>query len=89
MSRPHALRVRGFDGKLSREHVAPQWLRTLFPNEGKVPHIKTFEGADGKPQPKEWEAYPFDLQKRVVCTPCNTTWMSRMEAEIKPRISPT
>jgi hypothetical protein len=57
----------GLDTKPTREHVAPQWLRTRFPDEGKVPHMRVWQ-EDGRVDARvEWESIPFAITKKVVC----------------------
>ena len=53
-----------------------------------MPHIRLFEDDEGEEQPREWEAVPFDLTKRIVCAECNGGWMSRLESDVKPLIAP-
>jgi len=65
-------------GPLTAEHVLPKWLQEW--------------GLDGSGQHtlvsgeeyKTYSAPPFSASRKVVCKPCNTGWMSRLEAVSKP-----
>src|ERR1035441_8035855 len=60
---------------LTREHVLPDWLKDI--------------GLDGAPSmhqsgplnrvPRQWSSTPFNTKVRMVCTTCNSDWLSELE----------
>lgn len=64
--------------KMSREHVLPNWLCDLYPNETMITNQFV-----GKSQ-KTWPSKIFQHKAKVVCEPCNNGWMSKLEGEAKP-----
>ena len=91
-----------FCGKpsVTAEHVFADWLKQLFPpkpgDEKHTKHVRfrafTKKIAPGEivtekiPQIKQGHA--FTLTTRKVCTACNTGWMSKLEAAVKPILVP-
>ena len=63
---------------LTREHVLPNWLSELYPNETLV--INKFVGGSNQ----EWSSKIFQHKLRGVCETCNGGWMAKLEAEVKP-----
>lgn len=70
------------EATLTREHVLPDWLKTLYPYETKV--INEFTGIE--PQ-KRWLSNIFQHKARIVCASCNNGWMSTLESKTKPLIT--
>ena len=70
----------------SREHAIPEWvLKALPPNAG------TLEGTRGTDEPiliHGRPRKPASLIVKHVCDSCNTGWMSQLETEAKPLMSP-
>jgi hypothetical protein len=60
---------------LSLEHIIPQWVEKLFPGESKVKYN------DGKGRTAEWKTDKIDWKARVVCSTCNSGWMSDLESQ--------
>lgn len=74
---------------LSDEHVIPQWLLEFL---GLPPDDQMFLGAFNA-QTSEFVGKPrvhssFAFVEGRVCEPCNTGWMSRLEAAAKPILIP-
>ena len=69
--------------KLSGEHVFSQWMGRLFPHE------KEFTVTDRFGNQRTWVDEGLDITVKVVCEPCNTGWMSDMEAaHAEPTMTP-
>lgn len=88
MATPRTRRVCVFcgGGPLSKEHVYPQWLRTLLINDprgypgGRIPQI--FRG-------RRWmSSDPLAFIAQTVCEPCNNGWMSEIESSAIPHLTP-
>lgn len=62
---------------ITGEHVWSDWMNKLFPMTG-----VTFQalGPDGS-LTKQWQAQDINMKTKVVCDPCNSGWMSRMERD--------
>jgi hypothetical protein len=56
--------------KLSGEHVWSDWMNKLVP--GKKKFLNIIEGTD-------WSSNTLNWKAKVVCEPCNNTWMSNIE----------
>lgn len=78
------------EGKLSKEHLWPNWLGKMYVRAGDEKYSfgsKTYldkelqrDGVHEKP------GHLFSLKNRVVCQECNNGWMSEVEEEVKPII---
>ena len=56
----------GRAGKLTNEHVFPQWLLDVIPGKGNVVHVWIApEGSDS--EDREWTTDIFDFKAKVVC----------------------
>jgi hypothetical protein len=78
----------GSTGKMSKEHLWPEWVRrTLGKDERnqRIPH--SIGRHDGRP-PTEWPAPAFTATLKEVCVPCNTGWMAQIEAIAKEFAEP-
>ncbi len=77
---------------LSKEHVLPDWLRSIFPRLATDTH--TFNAASWLnlptvgmvplPSKKSGQGHSLSKKVRVVCEQCNTGWMHAMEDAVKP-----
>ncbi len=67
--------------KMSREHVFPNWLCNLYPEETMI--INQFIGKSQN----IWPSKIFQHKAKVVCEPCNNGWMADLEGEVKPILS--
>lgn len=67
----------------SREHLLPEWLQQVFPSKELAIYHRTVGG-----EKKTWETKRFSQTAKVVCESCNHGWMSRLENEAKPILTP-
>lgn len=73
----------GATGKLTREHVWPQWLGTVV-----TPKTGQHVFAEAGTTTREFTQRDFEIQVKKVCEDCNGGWMSQMEAAVKPVLTP-
>ena len=79
------------EGKHTREHLFPKWLRELY-NDGKfrpVRYVPTAAVAGMDPWEDSRKA-DFDVNNLVagnVCADCNNGWMSELEVAAKPLLA--
>ncbi|HEX4807187.1 MAG TPA: hypothetical protein VFU94_14910 [Conexibacter sp.] len=71
----------GFRGKLSNEHVWPDWLAQFVIDDARAPWVKI--GRRGGVE-RIWDAPMFHHKVRRVCRPCNNGWLSDIENAVKP-----
>lgn len=64
---------------LTREHVYPNWLSTYFKKGLLVINEVTTEG-----QNRAWNEPIFQHKAKIVCSDCNSGWMSQIEGDTKP-----
>ncbi|RDI21705.1 hypothetical protein [Lentzea flaviverrucosa] len=77
----------GSDGELSREHAIPAWIgRELNTTSEPVGH--RYEGFPGSGISREWTAKCIDIKVKKICKTCNNGWMSRLEKEAEPVLTP-
>lgn len=77
----------GSTAKLTREHVFPQWLREVFPDLGEADYLRrlvTFSRDESHQRPGR----TFDVVVRDVCEECNNGWMSALEEQARPILTP-
>lgn len=82
-------------GDMTKEHVFPDWLRTLFPRTEKTKHTKGFIewGSAIAPQDKpkiitkSQPGHTGTTKVRVVCRCCNTGWLHNLEDATKPLLT--
>jgi hypothetical protein len=69
--------------KLSAEHIWSDWMNELFPGE------KSFQIMNEQMTVTErWSSPQLDWKAKVVCKPCNETWMSEIESQhAKPALA--
>lgn len=77
-------------GKLTREHIWPQWAADLLPNS---PHNTSLRGTlnprgrlVGEPRLYRRQGGVKNVTVRVVCSICNNGWMSAIEERAKPTL---
>jgi hypothetical protein len=63
--------------KMSAEHLWSEWMGRLFPKGGITVRQITHDGTISR----EWASSKINIKLPVVCEPCNTGWMSRLENE--------
>jgi hypothetical protein len=62
----------------SREHLWAEWIgKVLARNQYRL-RRKTQNGVF-----HQWQSSTLNVKARVVCTQCNTTWMSDLESEVR------
>ena len=74
-------------GKRTREHVLPNWLRSELERRviGDVVKINgRHRLSGGNYAAREWNTDPFTLVVNAVCDRCNSGWSSRLESRTKP-----
>jgi hypothetical protein len=72
----------------SREHVLPDWLKGVLPEQGKTWTVGQEQIKGDQRKTREFTTSPLSQRVRWVCEDCNTIWMSRLEGEAKPILSP-
>lgn len=77
---------------MSEEHIWPEWMhQRLMPY---IPDSKTTAGhfrarlSGTVVEEKTRQGHIFNKRYRLVCTSCNTTWMSGLETAAKPILLP-
>ena len=73
---------------MSREHVAPDWMRQLFPGLSEVDYERAFQHAGSPLEKHRRSGAPFDQTVKRFCEGCNTGWMAALERELKPILRP-
>ena len=68
-------------GSLSAEHTVSQWIADFFPG-------KTTSWFSSKSASREFTRKSVDWKAREVCVSCNNNWMSDIESEEKPILTP-
>lgn len=66
------------EGKITREHVLPNWLSKL--SSKKITVTNEFIGDN----PIHWDSLIFQHKAKIVCKECNSGWMSELEVAVKP-----
>jgi len=78
----------GSEGKLSREHVAPQWIGKLFPELSDVEYERVFQAAGEPIETHRRPGVGLDQTVKNFCVVCNNGWMAQLEDEVKPILGP-
>lgn len=81
---------------VSKEHLFAEWLIPLFPRDASTSHtFGTFNWRDGnasgspyQPTTQPRQGHVGSKKVRVVCQPCNSGWLSRLEERTKPILIP-
>jgi hypothetical protein len=74
---------------MSAEHVLPQWLRRLVQPPGTSRRTVRFDLASGEIHDEQTKAGSgFAVRPRVVCRACNNGWMSQLEEQVRPLLTP-
>lgn len=66
------------DKPLTREHVYPDWLSAYF-KKG----LLVINEVAGDNQHRTWSQPIFQHKARIVCSDCNSGWMSQLEGDTK------
>jgi hypothetical protein len=73
----------------SREHVLPQWLfRRIYPGTKGAFPVQVARYVEGKGYCDERRQISLSFQARIVCTSCNTGWLSKLESEVLKVLEP-
>jgi hypothetical protein len=81
-------------GNLSKEHFWPEWASALLPHYPINQHVEqlfTFTEVTKLNGPPEVRSKPGNLwtkKIRVVCGACNNGWMSILETDVQPILTP-
>jgi hypothetical protein len=67
-----------------KEHLLPRWLQEVLPSDQTVIHTRQVGGEKTPP----WSRKPFREKAKFVCEGCNQGWMSELESEAKPLLTP-
>jgi hypothetical protein len=71
---------------VSNEHAIPLWTGDAIPGSGPWVH-RHVERHDDDPL-RQWKKKVPDLKCRVPCKSCNNGWMSQLERNVKPVLTP-
>lgn len=79
----------GSRGRLSAEHVIPDWLgrdltRRALASSPDVVKVMGQNRLNRGGEVRVWTPAPLEVTVRAVCQRCNNGWMSAMEREIQP-----
>lgn len=70
----------GWTGKLTNEHVWPDWMARFVIEEVRAPWVL----ANNKGVERIWDAPMFHLKVNRVCGTCNHGWMHDLETKVQP-----
>lgn len=77
-------------GKLSREHVWPEWAANILPRSSGHTYFKLSQGPNIPPK-QEWatdrQGPITNTRLKVVCRDCNSGWMNRQEERARPHLT--
>lgn len=73
----------GNDRELTKEHVLPAWMRSLWSEVELSGHVTGGRTENGELSEYIHNAPPFSSVVREVCATCNNGWMSRIEGRAK------
>jgi hypothetical protein len=69
----------------SNEHILPLWLTEVLHGEGLI--VQTWADPNTL-ESRTWTTKEPDFKARAVCEPCNSGWMSNLETDGKPFLTP-
>jgi hypothetical protein len=72
---------------VNREHVLPEWLADCFSSGRPQTHYRADLDERGG-QTRMYAQKPFRTKAACVCPSCNSTWMSNLENDAKPLLTP-
>jgi hypothetical protein len=72
---------------VNQEHTLPRWLARLFSDE-MVDFERTLQLSDREPEVRPWRDRPFSGTVGGPCVNCNNGWMSDLEAQTAPLLTP-
>ena len=78
--------------EMTREHIWGHWIRDFVPLGPNLHHLRDVEvGARGEVMTATTvrkAGSALALNRRIVCKPCNNTWMSRLQERARPFLVP-
>jgi hypothetical protein len=74
----------GATEKLTREHWLPQWTRALVDDGPPAPYVR----AEEEQIEHIWDAPLGSMTVKQVCEGCNAGWMSQLEEQARPLLTP-
>jgi hypothetical protein len=75
------------DAPVTREHILGRWIQRLAGIDGSKSGSLTFH-TPGTARERFFEAPPLGRTAKVVCAGCNNGWMSNLESEAAPVLTP-
>lgn len=79
----------GFRGKLTKEHIWPEWMRQYLPRTLRYNYHWVMRNGAGPVRGKlHRPGDPHSQTLRVVCRECNNGWMSSLQEAAKPILLP-
>lgn len=79
------------DPALTQEHVWPAWISGVLPDglRYRVARTQTNPRTEETQRiGRDWSGEALDLKVKRVCGSCNSGWMSRLEDDAKPLLTP-
>lgn len=73
---------------VTREHVWPRWARTLWAQEGPLPHFQQVVQDERNNVERAWRREACSTTVAAVCQGCNNGWMSALEQTAKTMLEP-
>jgi hypothetical protein len=70
--------------QVTAEHIWPRSAQKYLLVREPQQHTRTIQAAGEDPVRQEYLKRPYDATARVVCSTCNSGWMSRLETRAKP-----
>jgi hypothetical protein len=72
---------------VNQEHALPRWASKLFTDEV-VDFARTIQYRDAEPEVRPWRSRPFSATVGGPCVGCNGGWMSDLEQQVAPILTP-
>jgi hypothetical protein len=72
---------------VNQEHALPRWLARLFSDEI-VDFERTLQLGNAEPEVRPWRGRPFSATVGGPCASCNNGWMSDLEVQAAPLLTP-
>ena len=73
--------------KITKEHLFGGWMTPIL-STGRPALIRHAIRLEGTDPHASWESPSITAKVRIACRPCNSGWMSNLEASVKPVLSP-
>jgi hypothetical protein len=72
---------------VTQEHGLPRWMAGLFTDDI-VDFSRTIQFGGQEPEVRPWRGRPFSTKVGAACASCNNGWMSQLESEVAPILTP-